>query len=182
MAGVTGKYGVVIIGSGFGGIGMGIALGKAGTKDFVILEKNSDLGGTWRDNLYPGCACDVPSPLYSFSYELNPAWTRLFAPQPEIWDYLRSCSAKYGIDEHIRYGVRVDAMEWDDAEWRLLRCPCEYGSTRKNARDTTAATASHPTCSNWTTWACRPRPGPVRCPLPWRPLPGGRRLTARSTR
>jgi cation diffusion facilitator CzcD-associated flavoprotein CzcO len=115
MAGVTGRYGVVIIGSGFGGIGMGIALLKAGREDFVILEKDADLGGTWRDNQYPGCACDVPSPLYSFSYELNPSWTRLFAPQPEIWEYLRSCSAKYGIDEHIRYGVRVEALEWDDA-------------------------------------------------------------------
>jgi cation diffusion facilitator CzcD-associated flavoprotein CzcO len=115
MSGVTGKYGVVIIGSGFGGIGMGIALRKAGSDDFLILEKDADLGGTWRDNQYPGCACDVPSPLYSYSYELNPSWTRLFAPQQEIWEYLRRCSAKYKIDEHIRYGVRVEAMEWDDA-------------------------------------------------------------------
>jgi cation diffusion facilitator CzcD-associated flavoprotein CzcO len=114
MSGATGKYGVVIIGSGFGGIGMGIALRKAGADDFLILEKDADLGGTWRDNQYPGCACDVPSPLYSFSYELNPSWTRLFAPQPEIWDYLRACSAKYGVDQHIRYGVRVESMEWDD--------------------------------------------------------------------
>jgi cation diffusion facilitator CzcD-associated flavoprotein CzcO len=115
MSGVTGKYGVVIIGSGFGGIGMGIALRKAGADDFLILEKDADLGGTWRDNKYPGCACDVPAPLYSFSYELNPSWTRLFAPQPEIWGYLRACSAKYGVDRHIRYGVRVESMEWDDA-------------------------------------------------------------------
>jgi cation diffusion facilitator CzcD-associated flavoprotein CzcO len=114
MSGATGRYGVVIIGSGFGGIGMGIALRKAGADDFVILEKAADLGGTWRDNQYPGCACDVPSPLYSFSFELNPSWTRLFAPQPEIWDYLRRCSAKYRVDQHIRYGVRVEAMEWDD--------------------------------------------------------------------
>jgi cation diffusion facilitator CzcD-associated flavoprotein CzcO len=70
---VSERHGIVIVGSGFGGIGMGIALRKAGFEDFVILEKAPDLGGTWRDNRYPGCACDVPSPLYSYSYELNPS-------------------------------------------------------------------------------------------------------------
>ena len=78
--------GIVIVGAGFGGIGMGIALKKAGYHDFVILDKAPDLGGTWRDNQYPGCACDVPSPLYSYSFELNPDWSHLFAPQQEIWD------------------------------------------------------------------------------------------------
>jgi len=105
---------IVVIGSGFGGIGMGIALKKARFSDFVILEKGPDLGGTWRDNRYPGCACDVPSPLYSFSFELNPGWTRLFAPQREIWEYLRGCASKYGIDRHIRYDRRVEGMEWDN--------------------------------------------------------------------
>ena len=108
------RTGIVIVGAGFGGIGMGIALKKAGYHDFVILEKDDDLGGTWRDNSYPGCACDVPSPLYSYSYELNPAWTRLFAPQREIWDYLRMCARKYGVDTHIRYGCAVDRMDWDE--------------------------------------------------------------------
>jgi len=115
---VTGKYGVAIIGSGFGGIAMAIALRKAGFHDFVILEKAADLGGTWRDNQYPGCACDVPSPMYSFSFELNPAWTRVFAPQQEIWDYLRRCAAKYGVEEYIRYGCTVEGMDWDDATQR----------------------------------------------------------------
>jgi len=115
MTGVTGTRAVVIIGSGFGGIGMGIALRKAGIDDFVILEKAADLGGTWRDNQYPGCACDIPSPLYSFSYELNPSWTRLFAPQPEIWQYLRACAASYQIGPHIRYGCEVEGMDWDQA-------------------------------------------------------------------
>ena len=109
---------IAIIGSGFSGIGMGIALKKAGFDDFVILEKGADLGGTWRDNQYPGCACDVPSPLYSFSYELNPDWSRLFAPQPEIWEYLRGCAAKYGIGSHIRYDSKIEGMEWDDAARR----------------------------------------------------------------
>jgi cation diffusion facilitator CzcD-associated flavoprotein CzcO len=106
---------IVIVGTGFSGIGMGIALKKAGFDDFVILEKGTDLGGTWRDNRYPGCACDVPSPLYSYSYELNPSWTRLFAPQPEIWEYLRGCVTKYGLGQHIAYGRRVEGLEWDDA-------------------------------------------------------------------
>ena len=110
--------GIVIAGAGFAGIGMGIALKKAGYHDFVILEKNGDLGGTWRDNQYPGCACDVPAPLYSYSYELNPSWTRVFAPQQEIWDYLRACAAKYGVDQHIRYGCTVQRTDWDDAARR----------------------------------------------------------------
>ena len=112
---MTEQHKVVIVGAGFGGIGMAIALLKAGLSDFVILEETSDLGGTWRDNRYPGCACDVPSPLYSFSFELNPSWSRLFAPQQEIWEYLRSCTDKYAVASHIRYGSRVESMEWDDA-------------------------------------------------------------------
>ena len=106
--------GIVIVGAGFGGIGMGIALKKAGYHDFVILDKAPDLGGTWRDNQYPGCACDVPSPLYSYSFELNPDWSHLFAPQREIWDYLRQCARKYRLDEHIRYGTTIERMDWDD--------------------------------------------------------------------
>jgi cation diffusion facilitator CzcD-associated flavoprotein CzcO len=106
--------GIVIAGTGFGGIGMAIALEKAGYHDFVVLEKADDLGGTWRDNQYPGCACDVPSPLYSYSYELSPSWTQLFAPQQEIWDYLRMCARKYGVDTHIRYGSKIQRMDWDE--------------------------------------------------------------------
>ena len=110
--------GIVIVGAGFGGIGMGIALKKAGYHDFVILDSGDDLGGTWRDNQYPGCACDVPSPLYSYSFELNPNWSHLFAPQREIWDYLRNCTRKHGLDEHIRYGCTVERMDWDEGARR----------------------------------------------------------------
>jgi cation diffusion facilitator CzcD-associated flavoprotein CzcO len=113
---------LVIIGSGFAGLGMAIQLKKAGYHDFVILEKDDDLGGTWRDNRYPGCACDVPSHMYSFSYELNPDWSRMFAPQEEIWSYLRRCADKYDLTPHIRFGSTVDALEWDDEarHWRVV--------------------------------------------------------------
>ena len=119
--------GIVIVGAGFGGIGMGIALKKAGFHDFVILDKGDDLGGTWRDNRYPGCACDVPSPLYSYSFELNPHWSHLFAPQQEIWDYLRACARKHGLDEHIRYGCAVERMDWDDSTRRWHIETVEHG-------------------------------------------------------
>ena len=105
---------IVIIGSGFSGLCMAIRLKQAGHHNFVILEKNDDLGGTWRDNQYPGCACDVPSHMYSFSFELNPDWSRMFAPQEEIWAYLRRCADKYGVAAHIHYGREVERIEWDD--------------------------------------------------------------------
>jgi cation diffusion facilitator CzcD-associated flavoprotein CzcO len=112
---------VVVIGTGFAGICMAIKLREAGMHDFVVLEKADDLGGTWRDNTYPGCRCDVPSHLYSFSFEPNPDWSHTFSPQAEIWDYIRRCSAKYGVDPHIRYGHAVLAAEWDDDQrlWRV---------------------------------------------------------------
>jgi cation diffusion facilitator CzcD-associated flavoprotein CzcO len=135
----------VIVGAGFGGIGMGIALKKAGFRDFVILEKGDDLGGTWRDNQYPGCACDVPSPLYSYSFELNPNWSRLFAPQQEIWDYLRTCARKYGLDEHIRYGCAVERMDWDGAARRWIVETVENGepASRRARAVVSAAGALH---------------------------------------
>jgi cation diffusion facilitator CzcD-associated flavoprotein CzcO len=117
----------MIVGAGFGGIGMGIALKKAGYHDFMILDKGDDLGGTWRDNQYPGCACDVPSPLYSYSFELNPNWSHLFAPQQEIWDYLRMCARKHHVDEHIRYGCTVERMDWDDDTRRWTIVTVEHG-------------------------------------------------------
>lgn len=105
---------VAIIGTGFSGLGMAIKLKQSGNNDFVVLEAASDLGGTWRDNHYPGCACDVQSHLYSFSFEPNPNWSRMFAPQPEIWAYLRHCAKKYQITSHIRYNARVDGAQWDE--------------------------------------------------------------------
>lgn len=107
---------VIIVGTGFAGLGTAIRLKQAGIHDFVLLEKEDDLGGTWRDNTYPGCACDVPSLMYSFSFEQNPNWSRMFAEQQEIRDYLRHCADKYGVRKHIRYGVEFTGAEWDERE------------------------------------------------------------------
>lgn len=111
----------IIIGTGFAGMGMAIALRKAGIQDFVILERASDVGGVWRDNAYPGAACDVPSHLYSFSFEPNPNWTRVFASQREIFDYLRHCADKYKLRQHIQFDSEVAGAAFDDAHqlWRV---------------------------------------------------------------
>ncbi|WP_406319819.1 NAD(P)/FAD-dependent oxidoreductase [Streptosporangium sp. NBC_01639] len=114
------RPGITIIGSGFAGLGMAIKLKEAGYHDFVILEKAGSLGGTWRDNTYPGCACDVPSHMYSFSFALNPSWSRMFSPQTEIWDYLRACATTYGLTPHFRFGREVTGLEYDEAgHWRV---------------------------------------------------------------
>lgn len=109
---------VAIIGSGFSGICMAMLLKRAGRDDFVILEKADDVGGTWRDNTYPGCACDVPSHLYSLSFRLNPHWSRLFSGRDEIWDYLRSCVATYRLEPHLRLGARVTGARFDETAGR----------------------------------------------------------------
>lgn len=104
----------IIVGAGFAGLGMAVALRKQGIRDFVILEKAQDVGGVWRDNSYPGAACDVPSHLYSFSFELKPNWTRTFAPQAEIYEYLRHCARKYDLLSHIRFSSEVSSARFDE--------------------------------------------------------------------
>jgi cation diffusion facilitator CzcD-associated flavoprotein CzcO len=112
---------IAIVGTGFSGLGMAIRLKRAGIEDFVVLERADDVGGTWRDNTYPGCQCDVPSHLYSFSYAPNPSWSRTFSRQPEIWEYLRDCSERFGITPHIRFGTEMREAAWDEdrRHWRL---------------------------------------------------------------
>src|ERR1700739_3853081 len=107
----------IIIGTGFSGLGMAIALQQQGV-DFVILEKADDVGGTWRDNSYPGCACDIPSHLSSFSFETTPGWKNPFSYQPEIWDYLKGVTEKYGLRRYIEFNSLVDRGHWDDDECR----------------------------------------------------------------
>ena len=112
---------VAIIGTGFGGLGAAVRLKQEGVEDFILFERAAEVGGTWRDNSYPGCACDVQSHLYSFSFAPNPDWGQSFSPQPEIWDYLRRCAKNFGVLPHIRFNHEVTSAEWDDsaARWRI---------------------------------------------------------------
>lgn len=109
---------IAIVGSGFSGIGMAIGLKREGIEDFVVFERASAVGGTWRDNTYPGCQCDVPSHLYSFSFAPNPNWSRTYSTQPEIWDYLRGCAERFGVMPHIRFDHEVQRSQWDASNRR----------------------------------------------------------------
>lgn len=112
---------IVIIGSGFAGLGAAIRLKQEGEQDFVILERSDEVGGVWRDNTYPGCACDVQSHLYSFSFAPNPNWSRAYSPQGEILAYLRDCASRFGVLPHVRFGHAVKQATWDDdlRKWRI---------------------------------------------------------------
>jgi cation diffusion facilitator CzcD-associated flavoprotein CzcO len=110
---------IAIVGSGFAGLGAAVRLSEAGRTDLLLLEKEDSLGGTWRDNTYPGCACDVQSHLYSFSFAPNPNWTRLFARQPEIRAYLEDIADRYRLRDRMRFGAHVTDLEWDGARWTV---------------------------------------------------------------
>jgi cation diffusion facilitator CzcD-associated flavoprotein CzcO len=111
---------VVIIGTGFGGLGMGIKLKQSGNDDFVIIEKGQGSGGCWRENSYPGAACDVPSLLYSFSFEPKHDWSRAFAPQKEIESYLKHCEKKYQLSPHIHFNSEVSSAKFNESLGRWL--------------------------------------------------------------
>ena len=104
---------VAIVGSGFSGLGMAIQLKRQGRDDFVVLERADEVGGTWWANTYPGCACDVPSHLYSFSFAPNAEWTETYSRQPEIRDYLIQCSDKFGVRPHLRFNNELTDARWD---------------------------------------------------------------------
>ena len=112
---------VAIVGAGFSGIGMAARLLDEGNEDFVILERGEEIGGTWRDNTYPGCQCDIPSVLYSLSFAPNPDWTRAYPLQREIREYLRRCAAELGVMPHVRLGVEMRGAAWDEdtRSWRI---------------------------------------------------------------
>ena len=109
----------VVIGAGFGGLAAAHALKRAG-EDFVVLEREREIGGVWRDNTYPGCACDIPSHLYSLSFAPNPHWTQAFSPQAEIRDYLRRVARDHALLPYIRLGTSLLQAAWDDAAQRWL--------------------------------------------------------------
>lgn len=115
------KVKILIIGTGFGGLCAAIRLLQEGEKNFIILERKNDVGGVWRDNQYPGCACDVQSHLFSFSFAPNPNWSHTFSRQPEIHAYLQDCVTKFGLKDYIRFGYEVKRMDWNEGEgeWRI---------------------------------------------------------------
>jgi cation diffusion facilitator CzcD-associated flavoprotein CzcO len=118
----TAEASVAILGAGLGGICMALKLLEAGRRDFIIFERASDLGGTWRDNTYPGCSCDIPSHLYSLSFAQHAGWTRRFASQNEIIAYIRDVAHRYGVYRHVLFNTCITAMHWNDSNgsWRLV--------------------------------------------------------------
>ena len=113
---------IAIIGSGFSGLGMAAQLRRRGRDDFIILEKEHDVGGTWRDNTYPGCSCDIPSALYSYSFEQNPYWSQMWCLQPEIQRYLQGFADKYDLRRKVMFGTELVEAHWDEdtSRWRGL--------------------------------------------------------------
>ncbi|WP_253241894.1 flavin-containing monooxygenase [Paractinoplanes aksuensis] len=110
---------IVIIGAGFGGIAAAAALLESGFGDVVLLEKAASIGGVWRDNTYPGCACDVPAPLYSYSFAPNPSWSRRFPAHDEILAYLRSTAAELGVESRVHLNADVTSAIWTGAHWSV---------------------------------------------------------------
>ncbi len=112
---------IIVVGNGFSGLGAAIHLKRRGIEDFVILDRGSEVGGTWRDNSYPGCACDVPSRVYSFSFAQNPDWSRRYSPQGEIWAYMRKVAHDHDVPRHCRFDTEVHEARWneDTQRWEL---------------------------------------------------------------
>ncbi|MCP2671407.1 NAD(P)/FAD-dependent oxidoreductase [Maricaulaceae bacterium EIL42A08] len=126
------RYDAVIIGAGFAGLAMGRRLKLLGVENFVILERGNSVGGVWRDNRYPGAACDVPSHLYSYSFFLNPDWSRKYSPQSEILAYLERAAAEFGLLPHIKLGQTVTALKFypDAGLWRVKLASGKYVDAR----------------------------------------------------
>jgi cyclohexanone monooxygenase len=116
----------LIVGSGFAGLCAAIKLTEDGETDFVVIEKADDVGGTWRDNTYPGACCDVPSQLYSFSFARNPEWSSSYSPQPEIWTYLQQVADEYAVRDKIAFDTELERATWDD-EAQVWRCRTSSG-------------------------------------------------------
>ena len=113
---------IVVIGAGPGGISSGYYLRRAGFTNFTIFERDADVGGTWQRNRYPGLACDVWSHVYSFTFNLNPSWSRSYAAQPEILEYMRRTVTDLDLWPHIRLNTGIASVTWDDtsATWRVV--------------------------------------------------------------
>lgn len=171
MALVQERAKVVVVGGGFSGIAMAIRLKQQGVEDFVVLERADDVGGTWHYNTYPGCRCDVPSHLYSFSFAPNPSWSHTYSAQAEIREYLRRCADEFGIRPHLRTGVQVQGASWceDDELWEIDTSAGTFAIRRRSitpfARRLPASVAS---TSSSTMRASRPPRAPACRPTPRR--------------
>lgn len=163
---------VLIVGAGFSGLGAGTRLIREGIEDFVIIDRGGEVGGTWRDNTYPGAACDVPSHLYSFSFAQDFDWSRSFGTQPEIADYQRSVAVEEGLYPHIRFRTEMTDARWDDAagHWVVTTravaregweqyaekpSPAIAGNAEAAATAAGTATAVEPVEGETTTWHAR---------------------------
>ena len=145
---------ILVVGAGLSGIATGIKLKKAGFHDFSIIEKADGVGGTWRDNSYPGLAVDIPTLTYSYSFEQNPDWSNLYAPGPELKDYADHCTDKYGVRAHIQFNRAVSKAVYDE-ERNVWQSHLEDGSiltvyyiTNADRNTHVAATRWHP--DDWT--------------------------------
>ena len=163
---IESEIGVAILGAGFAGICMAIKLKEQGRADFRIFEKASSLGGTWRDNTYPGCACDVPSHLYSYSFDQNPDWSRTYATQPEILAYLRRVAANHAIDQQILFDTPIKAIAWTN--------PPVGGGLRPTTDASSSPASWSPPLVRYTCRNCRTCPGsvPSRGPRSTPPIGG----------
>ena len=112
-------YEVVVLGAGLSGVCAAIKLKEAGIDNVRVFEKAGDVGGTWRDNKYPGVACDVPSHLYSYSFAPNPEWSRWYAPGQEIWDYVRKCAIDFGVYDSITFNTTATSAAWAGDRWEI---------------------------------------------------------------
>src|SRR5689334_4598172 len=134
---------VFVIGAGFAGLGTAIKLQESGITDFLVVDRGDDVGGTWRDNTYPGAACDVPSQLYSFSFAPNPGWTRSFSQQPEIHAYLERTAREAGVLDRFRFGVTVQDATWDEGD-RVWHVVTDHGTVAAEVLVTGSGGLSEP--------------------------------------
>ena len=124
------EYYTIIIGTGFSGLGMAMKMNQLGVDNYILIERHARVGGTWHANKYPGCACDVPSNVYSFSFEPNPKWSYYFSRQPEIAEYLEYCADKYDIRRHIHFNTNVTELRWLE-DRQLWQVTCQSNGTEK---------------------------------------------------
>jgi cation diffusion facilitator CzcD-associated flavoprotein CzcO len=141
--GLPDRVRTLVVGAGFAGLGTAIKLDEHGFTDFVVVDKGHTVGGTWRDNTYPGAACDVPSQLYSFSFAPNPGWSRSFSPQPEIQAYLERTAEQSGVLDRFRFGVTVEGMAWDEEE-NVWHVTTDHGSVTADVVITGSGGLSEP--------------------------------------